>query len=80
MQPLTVITLNGLGGLTAARLVEEAHKHDQEPAPVHLQRMVEGTARNWDQLTRLKNATQILAVSFFYNKMRGTSYFADKVG
>jgi len=46
--------------------VEEVHKHDQEIAPIPLHRMAERTATNWDPLIKLKNATQILAVSFFY--------------
>ena len=61
-----VTTQNGPSGLIAVRLVEEAHKHDQEPAPIPLHSMVGRTAMNWDQLIRLKNATQTLAVSCFY--------------
>ena len=73
-QRSTATTQNGLGGLTAAQLVTEVHKYDQEPAAIPLHSTVERTATNWDQLIKHKDVTQILVVSsflffnfFFYN-------------
>jgi len=55
---------NGLSGLIAVHFVVEACKYDYEIAPTPLHSTMGRTAKNWDQLIRNKNATQILAVSF----------------
>lgn len=59
-----VITLNGPNGLSAVRLAEEVHRHEQGIVPIPRHNMEERTAKDWDQLKRHKNATKTPAVSF----------------
>ena len=59
------------------QLVGEVSKYDQEIAAAPLQRTVERTARDWDQLIRHKIAIQILAVSFYCNTENHTNAISN---
>ena len=63
-------TPNGPSGLTVASLVEEENRPAQEPAPIPIPNTVERIATSWDQLVRLRNVTQTLAVSILLYFLR----------